>query len=268
MLGLNRSTFYYEPRPESVENLGFMRLIDEQYLQTPFYGARRMCHYLKTIGYEVNRKRVVRLMRLMGIEALYPRPRTTVTDKEHKKYPYLLRSVAIVRPNQVWATDITYIPLRYGFLYLVAVIDWYSRYVLAWELSSSLDSSFCESALRAALSRGTPDIFNSDQGSQFTSQSFTGILLAAGVAISMDGVGRALDNIIVERFWWSLKYEDIYIRGYETGAAIHQGIHRYMEFFNNERPHSSHGNRTPAEVYFGQQSVAVPRRQKLFAQAL
>ena len=253
---MSRSGFYYEPRAESALNLRLMRHIDEQFLKTPFFGSRKMCHSLVLLGHDVNRKRVTRLMRLMGLEAIYQKPRTTQANKEHVKYPYLLRDLAIVRPDQVWATDITYIPLRRGFLFLVAVIDWFSRYVLSWELSNTLDAQFCVTALNTALAQARPEIFNSDQGSQFTSSAFIDRLKQAEVAISMDGKGRAFDNIIVERFWRSVKYEDVYIHNYESGTETHTGIATYMNFFNRERPHQSLGNRTPAEVYFNKQRPA------------
>ena len=250
LLGISRAGLYYEPVGESALNLELMRLIDEQYLRTPFYGARKMCVSLGEQGHEVNRKRVQRLMQVMGIEAIYQKPRTTVLDKAHEKYPYLLRDLVITRPNQVWATDITYIPMRRGFLYLVAVVDWFSRYVLSWELSNSMDVSFCIQALRSALRMGKPEIFNSDQGSQFTSTDFTGLLKGETIQISMDGKGRALDNIIVERLWRSVKYEEVYIKDYARGVDAHEGLTRYLRFFNEERPHQSLGYRTPSEVYF------------------
>ena len=251
LLGLNRSTWYYEAATESAANLALMRQIDEQYLRTPFYGSRRMTVWLRREGEEVNRKRVQRLMRLMGLEAIYPKPRTTVTVVGHKIYPYLLRDVAITRPNQVWSTDITYVPLRAGFLYLTAILDWYSRYVLAWRLSNSLDSDFCLEALDEALSRGRPEIFNTDQGVQFTSREFTGRLQAAGVAISMDGRGRALDNVFVERLWRSVKYEEVYLKDYASGAECHAGLAAYLKFYCEERPHQALDYRTPGEVYRG-----------------
>ena len=207
LLGLNRSSFYYEPATETIENLRLMRRIDEQYLKTPFFGSRRMAAWLAREGEEVNRKRVKRLMGLMGLEAIYPGPRTTVRNPDHKVYPYLLRGVAIERRDQVWSSDITYIPMHHGFMYLTAVIDWYSRYVLSWRLSNSLDSRFCLETLEEALRGGKPEIFNTDQGVQYTSNSFTGRLESAGVSVSMDGRGRALDNVFVERLWRSLKTE-------------------------------------------------------------
>lgn len=227
-----------------------MRLIDEQYLQTPFYGSRRITAWLQKQGYEVNRKRVQRLMRLMGLEAIYPKPRTSQPGSEHVVYPYLLRDRVLDRPNQVWSTDITYIPMRQGYMYLVAVVDWHSRYVLSWQLSNTLDSGFCQAALEAALSRGTPEIFNTDQGVQFTSQAFTGRLKEAGIAISMDGRGRALDNVFIERLWRTVKYEHIYLYDYATVVELEAGLEAFFEFYNQERLHQSLDYRTPADVHF------------------
>jgi len=249
LVGLNRASYYYEVGSETPENLQLMRLLDEQYMRTPFYGYRRMTVWLRNEGYPVNPKRVARLMGVMGIEALYPKAQTSVVNPGHKIYPYLLRGVKIERPNQVWSTDITYIPMTGGFMYLTAVIDWFSRYVLAWQLSNTLDSLFCVEALTTALGLGKPEIFNSDQGVQFTSLDFTSVLQRAEVQISMDGRGRALDNIFIERFWRSLKYEDIYLYGYDTVPALWQGLTRYIDFYNFERPHQSLANQTPAHVY-------------------
>ena len=249
LLGLNRSSLYYEPAGEKPENLRLMRMIDEQYTARPFYGSRRMTRWLIEQGEEVNRKRVQRLMRTMGLEAIYPKPRVSTAGKGHKIYPYLLRDVAIERADQVWSTDITYVPMTNGFMYLAAVIDWFSRYVIAWRLSNTLDGSFCLEMLEEALEGGRPEIFNTDQGVQFTAEAFTGRLERAGVAVSMDGRGRALDNVFVERLWRSVKYEDIYIHGYEAVPELHQGLGRYFAFYNDERPHQSLGYRTPAAVY-------------------
>ena len=249
LLGLTRSTYYYEPAAETPLNLTLMGLIDREYTEHPFYGRRKMTLYLCGQGYDVNPKRVRRLMKKMGVEAIYPKPRTTVVDREHRVYPYLLRGVEITRPNQVWSTDITYIPMKNGFMYLTAVIDWYSRYVLSWQLSNTLDTHFCIDALQQALQAGQPDIFNTDQGSQFTSLAFTSVLEAAEIRISMDGKGRALDNIFVERLWRSVKYEDIYLNHYATVPALYTGLHTYFHFYNQERPHQSLENRTPAAVY-------------------
>jgi putative transposase len=248
LLGLNRSTCYYEAAPETAENLALMRRIDEQFLRTPFYGSRRLTAWLQREGEEVNRKRVQRLMRLMGLEAIYPKPRTTVTVLCHK-YPYLLRNLEITRPDHVWSADITYVPLRSGYLYLTAILDWYSRYVLAWRLSNSLDTDFCLEALDEALARGRPEIFNTDQGVQYTSREFTGRLQAAGVAISMDGRGRALDNVFVERLWRSVKYEEVYLKDYASGAECRAGLAAYLKFYCEERPHQALGYRTPLEAY-------------------
>ncbi|MBK8200966.1 MAG: IS3 family transposase [Bdellovibrionales bacterium] len=253
LIGLPRSTLYYEPAHESTENLDFMRLIDRQYLRTPFYGSRNMTTWLRQEGYEVNRKRVQRLMRLMGMEAIYPKPRTSEAIKEHKKYPYLLRDLEIIRPNQVWSTDITYLPVKNGFMYLVAVIDWFSRYVLSWKLSNTMNSNFCIDALIEALRFGKPDIFNTDQGAQFTCNAFTGKLEANEILVSMDGRGRALDNIFIERLWRSLKYEEIYIWNHETVPALETGVNKYFKFYNTERPHQSLGNLTPKFIYKGLQ---------------
>ena len=260
LLGLNRSTWYYEPVPQSAANLALMRCIDEQYLRAPFYGSRRMTAWLGTQGHDVNRKRVQRLMRLMGLEAIYPKPRTTIAGAGHKVYPYLLRTLEVTGPDQVWSADITYVPLRCGFLYLMAILDWYSRYVLAWRLSNSLDADFCLEALDEALQGGRPEIFNTDQGVQFTSQEFTGRLEAAGVAISMDGKGRALDNVFVERLWRTVKYEEVYLKDYATGAECQAGLNQYLRFYCQERLHQSLGYRTPAEVY-GAETRARPRQR-------
>lgn len=251
LLGLNRASLYYPPIQETEENLLLMRLIDQQYTRTPFYGSRRMTYWLGRAGHEVNRKRVQRLMRKMGLEAVYPRPRLSMAGLEHKVYPYLLRGVEVHHPDQVWSTDITYVPMKHGFMYLVAVMDWHSRYVLSWQLSNTMDVTFCLTALEQALEKGGPEIFNTDQGSQFTSQAFTGRLEEAGVAISMDGRGRVLDNIFVERLWRTVKYEDIYIKGYTTVAELEAGLADYFWFYNHERPHQALGYQTPAEVYFG-----------------
>jgi putative transposase len=251
LLGLSRSGLYYEPAPETTENLRLMRLIDEQYTACPFYGSRRMTAWLVERGEEVNRKRVQRLMRQMGLEAIYPKPRPSTAGRGHKVYPYLLRGVRVERPNQVWSTDITYVPMTSGFMYLAAVIDWYSRYVIAWRLSNTLDGSFCLEMLEDALRGGRPEVFNTDQGVQFTAEAFTGRLERAGVAVSMDGRGRALDNVFVERLWRTVKYEDIYLRGYEAVPELHRGLARYFAFYNDERLHQSLGYRTPAAVYRG-----------------
>ncbi len=258
LVGLNRSSFYCKGASESVENLHIMRLLDEQYLKTPFYGSRRMTAWLAQKGYSVNRKRVQRLMRLMGLEAIYPRPSMSKANPAHKVYPYLLRDVSIVGPNQVWCTDITYIPMEQGFMYLVAIMDWYSRYVLSWQVSNTMDTSFCLAALEEALQWGKPLIFNSDQGSQFTSLDFTGRLEAEGISISMDGRGRVYDNIFIERLWRSVKCEDIYLKGYRKVVELEGGLTDYFHLYNNHRPHQSLGYRTPAAVYFDKQTGKVP----------
>lgn len=249
VLGLSRSGLYYQPTEESPENLTFMRLLDEQYTRTPFYGVLRMTAWLKQQGYEVNAKRVRRLVRCMGLEAIYPKPNMSRAAPEHRIYPYLLNDVAIERVDHVWSADITYIRLRQGFVYLVAIIEWYSRYVLAWEVSVSLDSSFCLSALERALQVTQPEIFNTDQGTQFTSQAFTGRLLADGIHISMDGRGRAFDNIFVERLWRSVKYEEVYLKDYRDVQESITGLGSYFEFYNHERLHQSLDYQTPAGVY-------------------
>jgi putative transposase len=236
-----------------------MRRIDEQYLKTPFYGSRRMAACLSVNGLSVNRKRVQRLMGVMDIQAIYPRRRTTQSDAEHRKYPYLLRGLGITRPDEVWAADITYIRMSSGFMYLVAIIDWHSRYVLSWQLSNSLESRFCEEVLERALQSGKPKIFNTDQGVQFTSHRFTGRLESAGVQVSMDGKGRALDNVFVERLWRSVKYEHVYLNEHLTVRSLTQGLGSYLGFFNKERPHQSLRYHAPWEVYSGRQKVAGPK---------
>jgi putative transposase len=251
LLSLNRSTAYYEPVPAPDEDLALMRLIDELYTARPIYGSRKMTERLRERGHEVNRKRVQRLMRLMGLVGLQPRRSTSRPHPAHKKYPYLLRGVEIARANQVWAADITYIPMARGFVYLVAIIDWYSRMVLAWRLSNTMDASFCVDALDEALyCYGTPEIFNTDQGSQFTGEDFIGRLERAGVAISMDGKGQWRDNVFVERLWRSLKYEEVYLRAYDGVPEARSGIGDYFAFFNDERPHQALGYSVPSAVYF------------------
>src|SRR5438270_1424036 len=250
LLGLARSGVYRKPPPANDNDVALLRRIDELFTAWPFLGSRRMAALLRTAGHAVNRKHVQRLMRRMGIAALGPKPRTTKPAPGHKIFPYLLRNLAIDRPNQVWAADITYVPIGRGFLYLVAVIDWASRAVLAWRLSNTMDVSFCVSALEEALARfGKPEIFNTDQGSQFTSAAFTGALAAAGVRISMDGRGRWMDNVFIERLWRSLKYEDIYLKGYADGIEAYAGIASWFAFYNTERPHQALGNRTPMMVW-------------------
>lgn len=253
LLGLPRSSYYYEPAPETAENLRWMRRIDEQYLLTPFYGSRRMTAHFERAGYSINRKRMQRLMRIMGLEGLFPGRKTTIPAPEHKVYPYLLRGLTINRPNQVWCSDITYVPLRCGYLYLVAVMDWFSRHVLAWRLSNTLESTFCVEALDEALGRNRPEIFNTDQGSQFTSEAFTSRLIEDRIAISMDGRGRATDNVFIERLWRSVKYEDIYLKDYANGADVNQGLTNWFDLYTHRRPHQGLGGRTPFEVYHGLQ---------------
>jgi len=250
LLGVARSRFYRPPRPANDDDLALTRRIDELFTAWPFLGSRRMAAMLRAEGHAINRKHVQRLMRRMGIAALGPKPRTTKAAPGHRIFPYLLRNLAIDRPNQVWAADITYVPIGRGFLYLVAVIDWASRAVLAWRLSNTMDVSFCVSALEAALARfGKPEIFNTDQGSQFTSAAFTGALAAAQIRISMDGRGRWMDNVFIERLWRSLKYEDIYLKGYADGREARAGIASWIGFYNSRRPHQALGNRTPMVVW-------------------
>ncbi|NCC62707.1 MAG: IS3 family transposase [Verrucomicrobiae bacterium] len=249
LAGISRSGVYYEPVPESKENLMLMRLIDERYLQHPEYGSPRMTDWLLDKGYAVNHKRVARLMQQMGVQAITPGPHTSKPSPGHKIYPYLLRGVGIKRINQVWSTDITYLPMRRGYMYLSAVIDWYSRYVISWELSNSMDSYFCVLALERALEYGPPEIFNTDQGSQFTSSDFTNVLNSREIQISMDGRGRALDNVYCERLWWTLKYEDIYPKDYADGKQLYMGLTRYFKYYNEERKHSSLDKKVPAAIF-------------------
>ena len=252
MLALNRSTLYYQAENAiSTDDLRLMRMIDEIYTRCPFYGSRRITAQLnRESSPQWNRKRIQRLMRIMRIRGVAPGPDTSKPHPENKIYPYLLRGAVIDKPNQVWSTDITYIPMIKGFMYLVAVIDWHARYVLSWSLSNTLETAFCTEALEHALTVDTPDIFNTDQGAQFTSQEFTQVLLDKGIKISMDGRGRALDNIFVERLWRTVKYEDIYLNGYQTVPELRLGLKRYFEFYNQERLHQSLGYQTPKEVYF------------------
>ena len=249
LLDIGRSGLYYQPKGISEEDLTLMKLIDRQYLATPFYGSRKIAAWLKSQNYSINRKRVRRLMRIMGLRAIYQRPRTSKPALGHKIYPYLLRGMKITKPNQVWATDITYIPMARGFLYLVAIIDWYSRYVISWRLSNTLDAGFCVEALEEALKKGKPDIFNTDQGAQFTCEAFTGLLKQHGVKISMDGKGSYNDNLFIERLWRTVKYEEVYLKAYQDGREARIGLGNYFQFYNIERPHQTHGYRTPAEVY-------------------
>ncbi len=253
LLGVNRSGLYYEPLGERAENLKLMRLIDEEYTRHPFCGSRRLLRWLQDQGYAVGRHRVRRLMGLMGLEAVYPKPKLSQPDPEgapgHKIYPYLLNGVTVTRVNQVWSTDITYIRMAEGFVYLVAVMDWFSRFVLSWALSLTMEIDFCLEALQQALRQGQPEIFNSDQGSQFTSDKFTGVLAKRGVAISMDGRGRCLDNIFIERLWRSLKYEEVYLREYERVPDARTGIGNWFRYYNHQRHHQGLDYRTPATLY-------------------
>ena len=251
LAGVSRSDIYYQPAIETETNLALMRLLDEQYLRHPEFGYPRMTDWLQDKGYPVNHKRVARLLRIMGLQAITPGPHTSKPAPEHKIYPYLLRNKTIDQVGQVWSTDITYIPMRYGFMYLTAVIDWHSRYVLSWELSNTMESLFCVDALKHALTKGTPEIFNTDQGSQFTSEDFTEVLLDKNIAISMDGRGRALDNVFIERLWWTVKYEDIYPKSYSDGHVLYNGLNRYFDYYNMERKHSALDKRTPLEVFSG-----------------
>ena len=256
LLAVPRSSAYVRSPPVAGEDLLLMRLLDELYLKWPFYGSRRLCVELQQRGHQVNRKRIQRLMRKMGLRAIYPKPRTSLPGKGHKIYPYRLRGLSITRPNQVWASDICYIPMVKGFMYLTVIMDWYSRRVLAWRLSNTLDTEACVDALEDALGRyGAPAIFNTDQGAQYTSAAFTTVLQAHGVTISMDGKGRWVDNVVVERLWRSVKYEDVYLRAYETPAALRAGLTNYFTFYNTERGHQALNRQTPDAIYFEQTPV-------------
>lgn len=245
LLGLQRSTFYYQAVPESAANLLLMRRLDEEYLLHPFYGSRRMAVFLG-----ISRNHAARLMRLMDLEAIYPKPNLSKPGKPSERFPYLLKNLVVYKPNQVWSTDITYIPIRGGFLYLVAIIDWYSRFVIAWELSNSLESGFCIETLKEALNISTPEIFNNDQGSQFTSNDFVGVLKGSGIKISWDGKGRALDNVFVERLWRTVKYEEVYLHEYESGLEAWSRLDAFFKFYNSERKHQSLGYKTPTSIYY------------------
>jgi putative transposase len=260
LAGLPRSTFYRinAIRQESPENLELMRLIDEQYTEHPFYGTRQMRNALRRMGYKINRKRVQRLMRKMGLQSIAPKPNTSKAHPQHKVYPYLLRGVDVLHPDQVWCSDITYIRMPGGFVYLTAIMDWHSRYVLSWELSVSMECDFCVSALEQAIRRnGRPNIFNTDQGSQYTSNEFTGALKDNGIKISMDGKGRFTDNIFIERLWRSVKYEEVYIKEYKSVDELRKSLKQYFDFYNFERPHQSFEGQTPAEMYHGQNIAKV-----------
>ena len=252
MLGICRSSYYYRAKPIKPDDLKLMRQIDEMYLQDPTLGSRSISRQFKRQGQKVNRKRIQRLMRLMGLEAIYPKPRTSRPHPQHRVYPYLLRDLTINRPNQVWAADITYVPMARGFMYLVAIMDWHSRKILSWRVSNTLEPSFCVEALQEALERyGSPEIFNTDQGAQFTSTAFTEVLKDNAVKISMDGRGRCQDNIFIERLWWTIKYQYLYLRSFDTGRALRQGLKEWIGYYNEERSHSSLDDRTPDEVYYG-----------------
>ena len=255
LIGLSRSPLYYQSAVDNHYNLLLMRLIDEQFTRTPFYGVPKMTAWLRTKGHQVNPKRIRRLFRLMGLQTIYPKPRLSVPNQDHKHYPYLLRNMVIDHPNQVWAADITYIRLQHGFVYLVAIMDWYSRYVLSWELSTTLDAAFCVAALDRALRLSKPGIFNTDQGTQFTGIDFTGRLEQEGIRISMDGRGRVQDNIFVERLWRTVKYEEVYLYDYGTVIEARDGLTRYFLFYNRERIHETLGYRTPYAVYFKEPST-------------
>jgi putative transposase len=250
LLGINRSGYYYEPVPENQTNLEIMRHLDMQYTQTPFYGVLRMHQHIISLGYAVNEKRIRRLLRLMDLMAIYPKKNLSKANPKSKIYPYLLRNITIERPNQVWSTDITYIPMEKGFLYLVAVIDWFSRYVISWKLSNTLEATFCVEALQESLIKGKPDIFNTDQGSQFTSNDFTNCLLDNDIKISMDGRGRCLDNVFVERLWRSVKQEYVYLNSIKDGRELWHGLDKYFKFYNEKRIHQSLDYKTPAQVHW------------------
>ena len=260
LLGVARSSLYYRPREASGENLALMQAMDRQYLDTPFYGSRRMKVWLAREGIPVSRKRVQRLMRVMGLRAIYRSPRTSRPAPEHRVYPYLLEKIRVTRPNQAWAADITYLPMARGFLYLLAIMDWHSRYVVAWRLSNTLEADFCVDALREALGQGQPEVFNTDQGSQFTSLEFTRVLQDHGVKINMDGKGRYNDNIFVERLWRTVKYEEVYLKAYANATEARRELGVYFRFYNNQRPHQALGYRTPAQMFFGHREVVGDRK--------
>ncbi len=263
LLSISRSSFYYEPKGESQLNRDLMRLIDKQFLETPFYGVRQMTWHLRNEGHVVNEKRIRRLMRLMGLMSIYQKPNTSEAAKGHKIYPYLLRGLRVDRPNQVWCADITYLPMRRGFLYLVAIMDWRTRKVLAWRVSNTLEARFCVDAMNEAIHKfGLPEIMNTDQGSQFTSFAWTERLRRTGVRISMDGKGRFLDTIFVERLWRSMKYECVYLHAWETGSEVKAGIRKWMEFYNRKRPHSALGGKPPAVVYWQRSKINQPDQQE------
>jgi putative transposase len=250
VLKISKSTFYYKKKPVKQEDLDLMRLIDEQYLEHPSFGSRSMRRFLEKKSYKINRKRVQRLMRQMGIEAIYPKPRTSIPHPEHKVYPYLLRKMPIKTPNKVWAADITYVPMGRGFMYLVAIMDWHSRKVLSWRVSNTLETDFCVNALEEAIDNyGKPEIFNTDQGTQFTSKDFIGVLKSNHIQISMDGRGRCLDNVFIERLWWTVKYHFLYLWAFENGTELRKGLQKWFRFYNQERSHQALDEMTPDEVY-------------------
>jgi putative transposase len=256
LLKISRTSIYYTPKGEKPENLKFMKLMDEQYMKTPCYGSRSMVTFLDRLGYDNNRKRIQRLMRLMGLEAIYPKPKTSKPYPAHKIYPYLLRNLRIDHPNQVWATDITYLPLEKGFMYLVAIMDWHSRKLLSWKVSNTMESNFCVEALKDAIHNyGCPEIFNTDQGSQFTSDKFTDVLKSNDIQISMDGRGRFQDNIFIERLWWTLKYHYFYLRTFDNGSMLRKGLRKWFQYYNQERFHQSLEGWTPDEIYFMKQEL-------------
>jgi putative transposase len=263
LLGVSRSSLYYEPATASPAQLEIMRILDEQYLKTPFYGARRLQRKLHERGYSASRRRVRRLMRIMSLDAIYQKPKTSKASKEHKKYPYLLRELVVDRPGQVSTADITYIPMARGFVYLVAVMDWHSRFVLSWRLSNTMEADFCVEALQESFAYGVPEISNTDQGSQFTSDDYIDVLKAAGIDISMDGKGRWIDNVFVERLWRSLKYEEVYLKAYDSIAEARAGLAAWIEFYNYERPHQALGYKTPWEVFKDKKQPVIEAESKL-----
>jgi putative transposase len=256
LLSINRSSVYYKPKQIKKRDLDLMRIIDEQYLETPFYGSRSMRNHIRRLGWTINRKPIQRLMRLMGLQAIYPKPRTTKPHPQNKVYPYLLRGLKINRPDQVWAADITYVPMSRGFMYLVAIMDWHSRKVLSWRVSNSMDADFCVEALEEAIDKyGCPEIFNTDQGCQFTSESFINVLKRNNIKISMDGRGRFQDNIFIERLWWTVKYQYLYLRAFDNGKELKKGLKKWFQYYNQDRFHQSLEDWTPDEIYFMKQEL-------------
>jgi putative transposase len=256
LLSINRSSVYYKPKQIKKRDLDLMRIIDEQYLETPFYGSRSMRNHIRRLGWTINRKPIQRLMRLMGLQAIYPKPRTTKPHPQNKVYPYLLRGLKINRPDQVWAADITYVPMSRGFMYLVAIMDWHSRKVLSWRVSNSMDADFCVEALEEAIDKyGCPEIFNTDQGCQFTSESFINVLKRNNIKISMDGRGRFQDNIFIERLWWTVKYQYLYLRVFDNGKELKKGLKKWFQYYNQDRFHQSLEDWTPDEIYFMKQEL-------------